>query len=84
MPEPKETTQTVFSEGIVRRLAGLQHQRLVQERRCLDQMKTWDFGAPQPKSTRWKLFTRWSGYQFRRARVVLARWIAGDEWPEED
>ncbi len=84
MPDPQRSPQTLFGEDFVKRWFELQSQELVNQRHRVDRMKAWDHGMPRPKLTRWQRLTRWAGYQIRRARVALARWIAGDEWPEED
>jgi len=66
----------VFSVGIVRRLVAMQMERLIWQRKWMDRMQSY---MPPRKITRMERAKWW----INSRRVDLAKWIAGDNWPDE-
>lgn len=75
-------TKELWSSFLFNELSGFQRARTQMEDHWLDAMRY----AMQPKLplTRWQKIKRTVAWWFRERRVSLARWIAGDEWPDED
>ena len=72
-----------FGAIIPQMYARLAAERFKQERAWVDQLKFASWGEPSPKRSRWCMFKTRLKIRLWRYRLRLARWIAGDEWPEE-
>jgi hypothetical protein len=59
-------------------------ERLKWERIWMDRMAVYGWKPKnQPLLTRWQRIRQRVAWWFEQRRVALAKWIAGDEWPDE-
>ena len=66
----------LFSQGIANRFAALQFERCLQQTQLMKNLQKY---VPLRKITRMERVRYW----ICSKRVALAKWIAGDDWPDE-